>query len=159
MYKILLAFCFLLFNCNSAAQKPKNSTSETYEITKTNAQWKAQLTDMEYHVLRQAGTEPRYSSPFNKNKQAGTYVCKACKTPLFKSVHKYDSGSGWPSFDREIEGNVAFSTDNDLGYTRIEEHCASCGCHLGHVFNDGPKETTGKRHCINGVALSFIPNK
>ncbi|WP_067146377.1 peptide-methionine (R)-S-oxide reductase MsrB [Pseudotamlana agarivorans] len=157
MYKILLALCFLLFNCNSSAQKPKNSSSETYEITKTDAQWKAQLTDMEYHVLRQAGTEPRYSSPLNKNKQAGTYVCKACNTPLFKSEHKYDSGSGWPSFDREIEGNVAFSTDNDLGYTRIEEHCATCGGHLGHVFNDGPRNTTGKRHCINGVALTFIP--
>lgn len=157
MYKIVIALSFLLFNCNSSAQKQKSKTSKVFEITKTDAEWKKQLTAMEYFVLREAGTEPRFSSPFNKNKQAGVYVCKACKHPLFKSVHKYDSGSGWPSFDREIQGNVAFSTDKDLGYTRTEEHCAKCGGHLGHVFNDGPRETTGKRHCINGVALSFIP--
>ncbi|HLT49842.1 MAG TPA: peptide-methionine (R)-S-oxide reductase MsrB, partial [Aequorivita sp.] len=86
----------------------------------------------------------------------GTYVCAGCGTPVFESKHKFDSGTGWPSFDREIKGNVAFSTDKKLGYTRTEEHCATCGGHLGHVFNDGP-ETTGKRHCINGLALNFIP--
>jgi peptide-methionine (R)-S-oxide reductase len=89
----------------------------------------------------------------------GTYACVACGTPLFKSDHKFDSGSGWPSFDREIKGNVAFSTDNDLRYTRTEEHCANCGGHLGHVFNDGPSNTTGLRHCINGTALQFIAIK
>ena len=76
-----------------------------------------------------------------------------------KSEYKFDSGSGWPSFDREIKANVEFSTDNDLLYTRTEEHCASCGGHLGHVFNDGPANTTGLRHCINGAALKFIPIK
>jgi peptide-methionine (R)-S-oxide reductase len=152
----LLSIALLLFNCNSKAQK-KGSENKSFEVTKTEAEWKNQLSDMEYYVLREEGTEPRNSSPFNTNKENGTYVCKACGTPLFKSEYKYDSGSGWPSFDREIEGNVAFSTDYNLGYPRTEEHCATCGGHLGHVFNDGPKETTGKRHCVNGVSLKFIP--
>ena len=76
---------------------------------------------------------------------------------MFESENKFDSGSGWPSFDREIEGNVGFSIDYNLGYLRTEEHCVKCGGHLGHMFNDGPKLTTGERHCINGVALKFIP--
>lgn len=145
----------ILFSCNGNAQK---ETKKNYKISKTEAEWKSELTDMEFYVLRKAGTEPAFSSPLNKNYKKGIYVCAACDTPLFKSEHKYDSGSGWPSFDREIKGNVAFGTDRDLGYTRVEEHCATCGSHLGHVFNDGPK-TTGKRHCINGVALKFIPEK
>lgn len=153
----LLSLALVLFNCNSKAQK-KEMENKIYKVTKTEMEWKDQLSDLEYKVLRKAGTEPRYSSPYNANKDAGTYVCKACETPLFRSENKYDSGSGWPSFDREIEGNVAFSTDRNLGYIRTEEHCANCGGHLGHVFNDGPSETTGKRHCVNGVALKFIPN-
>lgn len=153
---VILGLMVLLFNCNGKAQQ-KKSLNTTYKITKTEHEWKAQLSEIEYYVLREAGTEPRYSSPFNKNKAEGVYACKACNTPLFLSEHKYDSGSGWPSFDREIKGNVAFTTDYDLGYARTEEHCATCGGHLGHVFNDGPRETTGKRHCINGVALTFIP--
>lgn len=152
----LLALAILLFNCKGNTQKPKKTD---FKISKTEAEWKAQLTDMEYYVLRKAGTERAFSSPLNKNYKAGVYVCAACETPLFKSEHKFDSGTGWPSFDREIEGNVAFSTDYDLGYARTEEHCATCGGHLGHVFNDGPKNTTGKRHCINGVALDFIPSE
>ena len=109
--------------------------------------------------MRNKGTEKPFTSKFNYNKKAGVYVCKACGTPLFKSEHKYDSGSGWPSFDRAIEGNVAYSVDYDLGYRRTEEHCAICGGHLGHVFNDGPNNTTGVRHCINGVAIKFVPSK
>ncbi|MDG1729404.1 MAG: peptide-methionine (R)-S-oxide reductase MsrB [Algibacter sp.] len=159
MNKLLMGFVLtLFFNCNSTAQKKTPEATKTFEITKTEAEWKAELSAKEFHVLRQAGTERAFSSPLNKNNEAGVYLCKGCNTPLFKSEHKYDSGSGWPSFDREIEGHVAFSTDYDLGYARTEEHCATCGGHLGHIFNDGPKETTGKRHCINGVALKFIPN-
>lgn len=152
---IFLACILLLFNCNSTAQK---KSEITYKVTKTDAEWKAQLSDISYYVLRQAGTEPAFSSLLNKNEKKGTYVCAACETPLFKSEHKYDSRSGWPSFDREIKGNVAFGKDTDLGYVRDEAHCANCGGHLGHVFNDGPKNTTGKRHCINGAALKFIAN-
>lgn len=157
MKNLLIALtALLIFNCKGNTQTESN---ETYKISKTEAEWKEQLSDMEFYVLRKAGTERPFSSPLNKNYKEGTYVCVACETPLFKSENKFDSGTGWPSFDREIKGNVAFSTDYDLGYARTEEHCATCGGHLGHVFNDGPKETTGKRHCINGVALKFIPNK
>ena len=122
-------------------------------------EWRAQLDDMAYFVLRKAGTEPQGSSELLNNKEKGTYVCAGCGTPLFASDYKYDSGSGWPSFDREVEGNVAFSIDTSFGMQRVEEHCAICGGHLGHVFDDGPRETTGKRHCINGAALEFVPSR
>ena len=156
MKKLLLfTLVSVFFSCNSSAQK--KDSKETFAVTKTETEWKAQLTDLQYYVLREAGTERAFTSPLNDNKEKGVYVCAACDTPLFKSEHKFDSGTGWPSFDREIKGNVAFSTDRDLGYVRTEEHCAVCGGHLGHVFDDGPRNTTGKRHCINGVALKFIP--
>lgn len=151
---IVICLCLLVFNCKGNSQK---EVKKVYKVSKTNAEWKAQLTNHEYYVLREAGTEGPFTSPLNKNYKPGVYVCKACETPLFKSEHKFDSGTGWPSFDREIEGNVAYGTDSKLGYSRDEEHCATCGGHLGHVFNDGPKNTTGKRHCINGVSLKFIP--
>ena len=154
---LLLVFTALLFNCNGAAQKSNSEEKETFPVTKTEAEWKELLTDQQYYVLRKAGTERPFSSPLNKNYKDGVYHCAACDTPLFKSEHKFDSGTGWPSFDQEIEGNVAFSTDYKIGYARTEEHCANCGGHLGHVFNDGPRATTGKRHCINGVALKFVP--
>ena len=156
--KKLILFCLTmtLFNCNSSAQKTEQ---KAYKVSKTDTEWKSQLSEKAYYVLRKAGTERPFTSPLNKNYKEGIYVCAACNTPLFKSEHKFDSGTGWPSFDREIEGNVAFGSDNKLGYSRDEEHCATCGGHLGHVFNDGPRETTGKRHCINGVALKFIPKE
>jgi peptide-methionine (R)-S-oxide reductase len=152
---ILLFLTLALFNCKSEAQT-KESKSEVFKITKTETEWKSLLTPNQFYVLRKAGTEKPFSSPLNKNYKLGTYHCAACKTPLYLSEHKFDSGTGWPSFDREIKGNVAFSTDYNLGYSRTEEHCGTCGGHLGHVFNDGPK-TTGKRHCINGDALIFKP--
>ena len=156
MYRIIIAgFLVTFFSCNTTAQ-PKEE-EKVYPITKTEAEWKTQLSEQEFYVLRKAGSEPAFSSPLDKNYDKGIFVCAACNTPLFKSDHKFDSGTGWPSFDREIKDNVEFSTDYNLGYARTEEHCAICGGHLGHVFNDGPRKTTGLRHCINGVALKFIP--
>ncbi|MEM5566214.1 peptide-methionine (R)-S-oxide reductase MsrB [Psychroserpens sp. AS72] len=147
----------LFFSCNSSAQKTETKKEKEFPVSKTDAEWKKELSSDAYYVLRQAGTERPFSSELNNEKRKGTFHCAACKTPLFKSEHKFDSGTGWPSFDREIKGNVAFGSDNKLGYSRDEEHCATCGGHLGHVFNDGPRKTTGKRHCINGDALTFVP--
>lgn len=156
MKKIILLFVLsFALSCNTSAQKKEKKTE--FPITKTDSEWKAQLSNEAYYVLRKEGTERPFTSPLNKNYKEGVYHCTACDTPLFKSEHKFDSGTGWPSFDREIKGNVAYGTDNKLGYTRNEEHCANCGGHLGHIFNDGPRATTGKRHCINGVALKFVP--
>ncbi|MGV6829883.1 MAG: peptide-methionine (R)-S-oxide reductase MsrB [Flavobacteriales bacterium] len=154
----LLLLTLVIMSCNSTAQNKKEaSAKKIYPINKTEAQWKKELTPQQFHVLRQAGTERPFTSKYNKNYEEGIYVCAACKTPLFNSHYKFDSGTGWPSFDRAIKDNVAYDVDYNLGYQRTEEHCATCGGHLGHVFNDGPQETTGKRHCINGVALEFIP--
>jgi len=154
---IYLSIVIILFSCNSTAQQ-KNET-KTFPITKSDAEWKTELTDLQFYILRKSGTERQFSSPLNKNYDKGIYVCAACETPLFESNYKYDSKSGWPSFDREIKGNVDFYIDYNIGYARSEEHCSTCGGHLGHVFNDGPKETTGLRHCVNGAALKFIPKK
>ena len=155
MKRILIVLIALIsISCNSKAQ---DKTDKTYAVTKTEAEWKAQLSELEYYILREAGTERAFTSKLNANKEKGTYVCAACQTPLFKSDHKFDSGTGWPSFDRAVKDNVEYSTDYKIGYARTEEHCATCGGHLGHVFDDGPRETTGKRHCINGAALNFIP--
>lgn len=154
----LIIISALFVSCNSPAQKGISTVQQQYPVLKTDAEWKAELSPQAYQVLRHEGTEPAFSSPLNDNHKKGTFVCAGCGTPVFKSEHKFDSGTGWPSFDRVIDGNVAFTTDNKLGYTRMEEHCAKCGGHLGHVFDDGPRETTGKRHCINGVALKFIPD-
>ena len=156
MKKIILLFVLsFALSCNTSAQKKEKKTE--FPITKTDSEWKAQLSNEAYYVLRKEGTERPFTSPLNKNYKKGVYHCTACDTPLFKSEHKFDSGTVWPSFDREIKGNIAYGTDNKLGYTRNEEHCANCGGHLGHIFNDGPRVTTGKRHCINGVALKFVP--
>jgi len=138
---------------------PQASADSEFAIQKTDAEWRAQLSDLSYAVLRKGGTEMAGTSPLLNIHEPGTFVCAGCGTPVFKSEYKYESGSGWPSFDREIEGNVAFSIDTSFGMQRVEEHCAVCGGHLGHVFDDGPRETTGKRHCINGAALEFIPER
>ena len=154
MKNTLLAGLFLLTSYSFYAQRAVNQ----YDVIKTAHEGKATLSDLEFYVLREQGTERPFTSPLLKIKQKGTYVCKACKTPLFKSEHKFDSGTGWPSFDREIKGNVGYGVDYKAGYARSEEYCLKCGGHLGHVFTDGPKNTTGLRHCINGAALAFIPD-
>lgn len=163
MFKnITFLLCLLIIGCKGNSQDNKSESSsdtamESYKVAKSEEEWREELTDLEFYILRQAGTEAPGSSELLHNKEKGTYVCAACGTPLFKSEHKFDSGTGWPSFDRAIEGNVAYDTDYKIGYKRTEEHCATCGGHLGHVFDDGPRATTGKRHCVNGAALNFIP--
>lgn len=157
MKRLLLLFLILLtFGCNSNAQKEKQ---KEYPLTKSEAEWKAELSPEEFRVLRKGGTEPAFSSPLNDIYEPGTFVCAACENPLYKTENKFDSGTGWPSFDRPIsEENVDYRPDRINGVKATEVACANCGGHLGHVFNDGPKETTGKRHCINGVAMKFIPD-
>ncbi|MAM19369.1 MAG: peptide-methionine (R)-S-oxide reductase MsrB [Christiangramia sp.] len=158
MKKIFLVLCTaLLASCNGNAQKTEKKDSENFPVTKTDAEWKAELSSDEYAVLRKAATERPFSSDLLKVNEAGTFVCAACGNPVYEEQYKFDSGTGWPSFDRAIEGGVAYGRDSKLGYERQEVHCANCGGHLGHVFNDGPTETTGKRHCINGVAMDFKP--
>jgi len=162
---IVFALCFIFVGCKGVSQEKElakdNDTKQedTFKVTKTEEEWRKELTDIEFYILRKAGTENPGSSELLKNNKKGTYVCAGCDTALFKSDDKFDSGTGWPSFDREIKGNVAYDVDYKIGYKRTEEHCATCGGHLGHVFDDGPRETTGKRHCVNGAALNFVPTE
>ena len=127
-----------------------------YQVTRTPDEWRKQLGAARYNVLRQEGTERPYSSPLNNEKRRGTYTCAGCALPLFSSATKFDSGTGWPSFYAALPRAIATRTDSTLGMSRVEEHCRRCGGHLGHIFDDGPKPT-GKRHCINGLSLTFRP--
>ncbi|WP_276165917.1 peptide-methionine (R)-S-oxide reductase MsrB [Zobellia alginiliquefaciens] len=163
MYKnILIVIGFALVGCQGNSQKKEIAQETTekkesnFSVVKTEAEWQKELTPEEFYVLRKAATENPFTSDLLDNKKEGTYVCAACGTELFKSNTKFKSGTGWPSFYEEIKGNVAYDVDYKIGYKRTEEHCATCGGHLGHVFEDGP-EPTGLRHCINGVALDFVP--
>jgi peptide-methionine (R)-S-oxide reductase len=128
------------------------------KITKTNDEWKALLTPEQYDVLREQGTERAFSSPLNDEHREGMFACAGCGLELFPSQFKFDSGTGWPSFYDHIPGHIETSTDYKIVVPRTEYHCARCGGHHGHVFDDGPRPT-GLRHCNNGVALKFIPKK
>lgn len=160
MKKIVSIFILMLMiSCVGNAQNSSKEKKKNYKVVKSDTEWKKLLSPLAYNVLREAGTERPFTSPINKIKAEGIFVCAACKTPLYKTEHKFDSGTGWPSFDRAVKGNVELDVDYKIGYARTELKCNTCGGHLGHSFDDGPKETTGKRHCINGAALEFIAKK
>ena len=134
------------------------SRNDKFEISRTDEEWQDVLSPSQYQVLRQHGTEMRGSSPLNKEKRAGEFVCAGCGQPLFSSDAKFESGTGWPSFDRPMDQAVETDTDRSHMMTRTEVHCRRCGGHLGHVFDDGPT-TTGLRYCMNGVAMKFTPKE
>jgi peptide-methionine (R)-S-oxide reductase len=136
--------------------KPMATQPETFAIQKTDEEWRAILTQEQFHVLRKHGTERAGTSPLDKVYDDGTYSCVACDQPLFTSTTKFNSRTGWPSFYEPIAGAIATTTDRSLFMTRVEVHCSRCGGHLGHVFNDGP-QPTGQRYCMNGVSLKFTP--
>ncbi|GGE12483.1 peptide-methionine (R)-S-oxide reductase MsrB [Psychroflexus salis] len=160
MKKLIVLFTLFSLACNTTAQQEKQTqTEKKFEVEKSEQEWKSELSEMEFQVLRKAATERAFSSSLNNIKKAGTFVCAACENPLYKTKDKFNSGTGWPSFDRAIEGSLAYSSDRKLGYKRDEALCGKCGGHLGHIFEDGPRETTGMRHCINGVALKFVPDE
>jgi peptide-methionine (R)-S-oxide reductase len=127
-----------------------------FEVQKSDAEWRSQLTPAQYDVLRKHGTERAGTSPLNAEKRKGTFACQGCDLPLFSSDTKYESGTGWPSFYAPLDNAVGLSEDNTFFMKRTEVHCRRCGGHLGHVFDDGPKPT-GKRYCMNGVAMKFVP--
>mgnify|MGYP001367407005 FL=1 len=130
--------------------------AKTYPVTRTDAEWRALLTPEQYQVMRQHGTERPGSCALLHEKRAGSFSCVGCGQPLFESTLKFESGTGWPSFNDPVEGSVEISEDRSHGMVRTEVHCARCGSHLGHVFPDGPPPT-GLRYCVNGVSLEFEP--
>ncbi|GGB17145.1 peptide-methionine (R)-S-oxide reductase [Sphingomonas metalli] len=139
----------LLFGCRGTAE-----AAERYPVQLTDAEWRRKLPPAAYDVLRHEGTERPFSSPLNDEHRTGTFACRGCAQPLFASRTKFDSGTGWPSFWAPLPRAVATRTDRSLMMERVEVHCSRCGGHLGHVFDDGPKPT-GKRYCMNGVAMTF----
>lgn len=164
-----LALLFILFTLTACqAQEKKKETrkqsstvkqEDKFKVSKTEDEWKSELTPEQFYVLREKGTERPYTGEYDKFFEKGVYVCAACGNPLFESDAKFDSHCGWPSFDQAIEGSTIEQKDNSHGMRRTEVMCANCGGHLGHVFNDGPKETTGERFCTNSVSIKFIPAK
>ena len=142
----------VLAACGSRAQ------AQIFRVSRTDAEWRRRLTPAQYAVLREEDTERPFTSPLDREKRRGTFLCAGCDNELYASSTKFDSGTGWPSFYRPLPGAVGTSTDLKLGYPRKEVHCADCGGHLGHVFDDGPPPT-GLRYCMNGLALKFRPGR
>ncbi len=147
-----------LFGVMGTARSGTKAPAETFEVVKTDAEWRAQLGERAYQVLRHEDTERAFTSPLNHEKRAGTFLCAGCDLPLFSSQTKFDSGTGWPSFWKPLDNAVRTRHDGAYGWSRTEVHCRRCGGHLGHVFEDGPPPT-GLRYCMNGLSLKFQPAK
>ena len=143
----------LLLACAPSAS---GKAATRYAVTLSDAQWRSKLGAARYNILRQAGTERAFTSPLLKEHRKGTFACAGCNLSLYASATKFESGTGWPSFYAALPGATGHRTDSSFGIERVEEHCSRCGGHLGHVFDDGPPPT-GKRHCINGLSLTFRP--
>lgn len=161
---LMLLLVAALQSCQGQQPKKANEGKPSgkagkFTVEKTDAQWQQQLTPEQYEVLRNKATERAFTGEYVNTFDAGIYVCAACNNPLFYSNDKFHSDCGWPSFDKAIKGSVIYETDNSFGMKRVEVMCAKCGGHLGHVFDDGPKETTGERFCTNSVSVKFIPKK
>jgi peptide-methionine (R)-S-oxide reductase len=152
--QVLLGALGFAVGCGAGASDAADPNLERFELPKS--EWKKRLPPAAYAVLFEADTEPPGSSPLDREKRAGTYVCAACMLPLFESAAKFESGTGWPSFFQVIKGHVGTKTDYKAVLPRTEYHCARCSGHQGHVFRDGPPPT-GLRYCNNGVALRFVP--
>ena len=155
---VALTGAYAIWRPTANVAQGKGGHAKTFEITRTDAEWRGLLSEKQFYVLRKHGTERPYTSPLNNNKAAGLYYCAGCDLAVYSSETKYDSGTGWPSFWAALDDAVGTSTDYLIGYPRTEVHCRRCGGHLGHIFDDGPPPT-GKRHCINGVALKFAAEK
>lgn len=175
---IIIGLLLTLCSCQSQDKKEEVFTSKAFkteaikstdlikekqlmkfEVIKSEQEWKSKLSSEEYHVLREKGTERPYTGVYDKHFEKGYYACAACENPLFTSDTKFDSHCGWPSFDAAIKGAVIYEKDHSYGMQRVEVMCAKCGGHLGHVFDDGPTETTGMRYCTNSISIKFIPEK
>ncbi|MFP9113525.1 peptide-methionine (R)-S-oxide reductase MsrB [Flavobacterium sp. RHBU_3] len=160
---ILLAMVLTLTSCQGQEKKKDTKattakkTENQFPVTKTDDEWRSELTSDQYDVLRNKGTEMPHTGEYDEFFEKGSYVCAACGNPLFKSDNKFHSECGWPSFDQAIKGSVIYKHDTSYGMDRTEVMCARCGGHLGHVFDDGPVKTTGQRFCTNSVSIKFIP--
>jgi peptide-methionine (R)-S-oxide reductase len=140
----------------SPQEQPMDTATKTFPVTYTDAEWRERLTPEQYYVMRAHGTERPGTCALLHEKRPGTFTCAGCQTPLFRNAQKFESGTGWPSFDAPLAGATENTTDRSHGMIRTEVHCATCGSHLGHVFPDGPPPTH-ERYCINGVAMDFQP--
>lgn len=158
MKKIVLILTVLLTltSCQSQQNKQNTTEAKSTPVTKTEEDWKRELTPEQYNILREKGTERPFTGEYWNHFEKGKYVCAACGNVLFDSDAKFVSDCGWSSFDKAIKGSVIYKTDTSFGMERTEVMCAKCGGHLGHVFDDGPEETTGKRFCTNSASIEFV---